>query len=97
MEAIAFNRSGLQDIPTNSLKGYFGHTMGASGLLETIIGMHCLNRNSLIASKGFDILGVSKPLNIIQKTTYRKLNIFLKTASGFGGCNTSAIFKKVNS
>ena len=36
MEAIAFDRVGLNTIPTNSLKGYYGHTLGASGLVETI-------------------------------------------------------------
>ena len=36
MEAIAFNRHNLSTVPLNSLKGYFGHTLGASGLLETI-------------------------------------------------------------
>ena len=95
MEAIAFNRSGLQNTPLNSLKGYFGHTLGASGLLETIIGMHSLHENTLFANLGFQELGVSQPLNIIQKTTQTNLNTFLKTASGFGGCNTAAIFKKV--
>lgn len=96
MEAIAFDRLRLNHVPVNSLKGYFGHTLGASGLLETIIGMHSLHRNLLFASAGFDTLGVSKPINIITKTTEKELNIFLKTASGFGGCNTSALFKKVN-
>ncbi|NHF60565.1 beta-ketoacyl synthase [Flavobacteriaceae bacterium TP-CH-4] len=95
MEAIAFNRSGLQNTPMNSLKGYFGHTLGASGLLETIIGMHSLHQNTLFASKGFQELGVSEPLNIIKKTTPKPIETFLKTASGFGGCNTAAIFKKV--
>ncbi len=95
MEAIAFNRSGLQETPLNSLKGYFGHTLGASGLLETIIGMHSLNRNILFASKGFKELGVSQPLNIIERTTNKEIKTFLKTASGFGGCNTAAIFQKV--
>ena len=96
MEAVALNRLGLQEVPVNSLKGYFGHTLGASGLLETIIGMHSLFRNTLFASAGFDTLGVSQPINIIKKTTKKDLNIFLKTASGFGGCNTAAIFKKVS-
>lgn len=96
MEAIAFNRLGLQDVPLNSLKGYFGHTLGASGLLESIIGMHSLYNNTLYTSLGFEELGVSKPLNIITKTTTKKMNIFLKTASGFGGSNLAAIFKKVN-
>lgn len=95
MEAIALNRLGLQDVPLNSLKGYFGHTLGASGLLETIIGMHSLSRNELFASAGFSTLGVSKPINIIKKTTTKTLSIFLKTSSGFGGCNTAAFFKKV--
>ena len=96
MEAIAFNRLGLSLAPLNSLKGYFGHTLGSSGLLETIIGMHSLHRNTLFASLGFSELGVSEPINVITETTNKNLNIFLKTASGFGGCNTAAIFRKVN-
>lgn len=96
MEAIAFNRSELNEIPLNSLKGYFGHTLGASGLLETIIGMHSLYQNTLYASLGFQELGVSKPLHIIKNTTHRKIKTFLKTASGFGGCNTAVIFQKVS-
>lgn len=95
MEAIAFNRAELQDIPVNSLKGYFGHTLGASGLLETIVGMHSVYNNTLYKSLGFEKLGVSQPINIITNTTTKKMNIFLKTASGFGGSNVAAIFKKV--
>ncbi len=94
MEAIAFNRLNMQTIPLNSLKGYFGHTLGASGLLETIIGMHSLQQNTLFKSLGFHEMGVSQPINIIKQTTKKKLNIFLKTSSGFGGCNTAAIFRK---
>lgn len=96
MEAIAFNRLGLQNVPVNSLKGYFGHTLGASGLLETIVGMHSLYNNTLYASLGFDEIGVTKPISVIKKTTKKSINIFLKTASGFGGSNTAVLFKKVN-
>ncbi len=95
MEAIAFNRLGMQQVPLNSLKGFFGHTLGASALLETIVGMHSLEKNTLFISKGFDELGVSENLNIIKATASKELNIFLKTASGFGGCNTAAVFQKV--
>ncbi|MCK0123260.1 beta-ketoacyl synthase [Gelidibacter sp. F2691] len=93
MEAITFNRLGLEHAPLNSLKGYFGHTLGASGLLETIIGMQSLHHNTLIASAGFETLGVTKPLNIITETVPKELRTFLKTASGFGGCNTAALFR----
>ncbi|TDU43441.1 3-oxoacyl-[acyl-carrier-protein] synthase-1 [Gelidibacter sediminis] len=96
MEAIAFNRLGLEHAPLNSLKGYFGHTLGASGLLETIIGMQSLHHNTLIASAGFETLGVTKPLNIIKETASKELRTFLKTASGFGGCNTAALFRTLS-
>ena len=96
MEAIAFNRLEMDNVPLNSLKGYFGHTLGASGLLETIVGMHSMKKNTLFISKGFDELGVSQKINIIKTNTPKTLNTFLKTASGFGGCNTAVIFKKTN-
>jgi len=95
MEAVAFERLKMLQTPINSLKGYYGHTLGASGLLETIIGIESLNNNTLIASEGFDELGVSQPINVIEKTTKKDLNILLKTASGFGGCNTAVIYKKI--
>lgn len=94
MEAIAFSRLGMENVPLNSLKGFFGHTLGASGLLETIVGMHSMEKNTLFISKGFDELGVSKKINIVKTNTPKKLNIFLKTASGFGGCNSAVIFSK---
>lgn len=95
MEAIAFNRAGLQNVPLNSLKGYFGHTFGASGLLEAAVCLESIKLNTLYPSLGFESLGVSKPLNIITKSTSRKTAIALKTASGFGGTNTAVLFKQL--
>jgi len=95
MEAIAFNRLGLQNVPVNSLKGYYGHTLGASGLLETVIGIESMNQSRLYASMGFDELGVSQPINVIAQHSNATIDIFLKTASGFGGCNTAVLFEKV--
>ena len=94
MEAIAFNRLGLENVPVNSLKGYYGHTLGASGLLETVIGIESVLQNKLFVSYGFDEMGVSQPINIIQKNESKNCDYFLKTASGFGGCNTAVVFKK---
>ncbi|MFT3793716.1 beta-ketoacyl synthase N-terminal-like domain-containing protein [Flavobacterium sp.] len=95
MEAIAFNRLGLQNVPINSLKGYYGHTLGASGLLETVIGIESMNRNRLFASMGFDEIGVSQPIEVIKENHEKEIDIFLKTASGFGGCNTAVLFEKI--
>lgn len=37
MERIALQRAGLDDVPMSVLKPHFGHTMGAAGVLETIL------------------------------------------------------------
>ena len=94
MEAQAFNRLNMQDIPLNSLKGYFGHTLGAAGLLETIIATKSMNNNYLYKSYGFNKIGVTLPLNIIKKNQKKNLSIILKTASGFGGSNVAILIKK---
>ncbi|WP_100430293.1 beta-ketoacyl synthase [Flavobacterium sp. 1] len=95
MEAIALNRLGLENVPVNSLKGYYGHTLGASGLLETVIGIQSVEENKLYASLGFDAIGVSQPIRVIEKNEDAAIRYFLKTASGFGGCNTAVLFEKV--
>ncbi|WP_394774507.1 beta-ketoacyl-[acyl-carrier-protein] synthase family protein [Flavobacterium sp.] len=95
MEAIALNRLALQNVPINSLKGFYGHTLGASGLLETVIGIESVNQSMLFESKGFDEIGVSESINVIDKNEERNIDYFLKTASGFGGCNTAVIFEKM--
>ncbi|REC48323.1 beta-ketoacyl synthase N-terminal-like domain-containing protein [Chryseobacterium pennipullorum] len=94
MEAIAFNRMGLQQIPLNSMKGFYGHCLGASGLLESIISMESVLHKTLIPSKNFKEMGVSQPLNIIKENQPATISHILKTASGFGGCNAAVILEK---
>lgn len=93
MESIAFNRSGLSSIPVNSLKGYLGHTLGAAGVIEVIFGLEAMKRKQLLPSLGYEEHGVSEPMNIMQEITAPNSGYFLKTASGFGGCNAAALFK----
>ena len=95
MEAIALDRCGLSAVPLHSLKGCFGHTLGASGLLETVVAIHSLRNNHLVASPGFQHQGTSIKLNVITQPRPHPLTTFLKTASGFGGCNIATVFQKV--
>jgi 3-oxoacyl-[acyl-carrier-protein] synthase I len=94
MEAKAFTLAGLSSIPVNSLKGYYGHTLGAAGLIESVISIQSLKENIIIASAGYKTPGVSKPLNICRTLQPGNFTICLKTASGFGGCNAAVIFSK---
>ncbi len=94
MEALAINDAKLASVPMNSLKSYFGHTLGAAGVIESIVGIHSMYNNTLIGTYHFNKLGVSKPINIIQSTQQAVVNTCLKTAAGFGGCNAAALFQK---
>jgi len=94
MEAQALKRTQLTHLPTHSLKGYWGHTLGAAGVLESIVALQALRQNELYPSWGFEQGGTSIPLNIIQHYQKRPLTTCLKTAAGFGGCNAAVVFKK---
>lgn len=95
MEVIAFDRMNMAEVPLFSLKGNYGHTLGASGLLETVISIEALHQNKVLPSLGFSELGVSKPITVFTESQTKNMNYFLKTASGFGGCNTAILFEKV--
>lgn len=95
MEAQAIHRAGLGDVPINSLKGYFGHTMGAAGLLETLLSMKALDDGVILGTKGFENLGVSHPVNICADNRKAAGKHFIKLISGFGGCNAAIRFDVV--
>jgi 3-oxoacyl-[acyl-carrier-protein] synthase I len=94
MEALAITLADLQAVPVNSLKGYYGHTLGAAGLIESVVVIHSLRNNMVLPSMGFSEMGVSKPINVNSKLTELPLHHCVKTASGFGGCNAAIIFSK---
>ncbi len=94
MESIAFDRHELNHAPLNSYKAYVGHTLGAAGILESILATQCLEENRLIASLGYEQHGVSREVEVIKKTQAKTLKTILKTGSGFGGGNNALIFEK---
>lgn len=96
MEAKAFQLSEMVQTPVNSLKGYFGHTLGAAGLLETIISAEALKKDLVLPTKGWEVCGVSVPLRLSREIIDQSMQHFLKTSSGFGGCNAAMIFSKQN-
>jgi 3-oxoacyl-[acyl-carrier-protein] synthase I len=94
MEATCLERLNINQKPINSYKGYFGHTLGASGLLETILSIESADNHLLIKSLGFETNGTESPINVISENKIQEINTILKTSSGFGGCNTAIILKR---
>lgn len=93
MESIAISRAGLQDVPVNSLKGYFGHTLGAAGILETILSAHALNHGRVLPTLGTDTPGTAAPVNVCLQSQASHGDSFMKLISGFGGSNAAMTFR----
>ncbi len=94
MESKAITRANLASVPTNSMKGYFGHTLGAAGVIETIIGIECLKNNLLLKTMGLKEQGVAEDITILKENEEIEIKNMLKLVSGFGGCNAAALFTK---
>ena len=94
MESRAIHRAGMDDVLVSGLKGYYGHTMGAAGLLETIITMHAIDQGWVPGTRGYQACGTTYELHISPEHQPTECRQFVKLMSGFGGCNAAALFKK---
>ena len=94
MEAIAIDRAGLLNVPVNALKGTFGHTMGAAGILESILSMRAVDAGMVLPTRGFSELGVSRPVQVSAAAGQTDKRTFVKLLSGFGGVNGALLFRK---
>jgi 3-oxoacyl-[acyl-carrier-protein] synthase-1 len=95
MEAFAITRANLQHLPVTSLKGYFGHTLGNAGILESIISTHALRDGTILKTNGFETLGVTHPLRIATHTQATHRRRCINMLSGFGGCNAALLYTLV--
>ena len=95
MESVAIERAGLNTVPVNSLKGYFGHTLGAAGILETIITMAALDDHTVLGTKGFEERGVSGKILLSSENQTTDKDRFVKMISGFGGGNAAIMASKI--
>ncbi len=94
MESVAISRAGLSQIPTNALKGYYGHTLGAAGVLETILCMKQIDDHTVLGTRGFAEPGVSGKVDVSADNRATDKNRFVKLISGFGGCNATILGTK---
>ena len=94
MESVALDRMGLTTLPVNALKGYYGHTMGAAGLLELILSMQATDYGRIVGTRGFEELGVSGKIRVSAEWGTTDKRDFIKILSGFGGCNAAVWMSK---
>lgn len=94
MESVAIEKAGLSDTPQNGLKGALGHTLGAAGLVESILTLHTTEQGIILPTWGYAEQGTSGRMNLSQKVRHAQKRAFLKTLAGFGGVNAAAVFQQ---
>ncbi len=95
MESLALWRAGLQNIPVNSLKSVFGHTMGAAGILETLLTHYAMTQGIVLPTRNFETAGTTHSLKVSRsaQAVGQEKDCFVKLLSGFGGCNAALVYK----
>ena len=94
MESIAIHRCNLDNMPINGLKGYYGHTLGAAGIIETILSMKAIENGLILGTKGFENIGTTNRVNVSNIVRATDKQAFIKILSGFGGTNAGICYKK---
>lgn len=89
MESVAIERAGLSAVPVNGLKGYYGHTLGAAGVLETLLSMRACDDQLVLGTRGFAERGVSGRISLSAIHRPCLQPDFVKMISGFGGGNAA--------
>ncbi len=91
MESKAVAWAELCETPLNSIKGFIGHTLGASGVVEAILCVEQMKQGSIFGTAGFISSDAPHSLQLSAAEQPIKKRCCVKTASGFGGCNAAIV------
>ncbi|PNU20637.1 beta-ketoacyl synthase [Geothermobacter hydrogeniphilus] len=93
MELTAFGRLfGDRSLPLNSLKGALGHSLGAAGAIEAVLGVAALQHGCLSPTWGCE----QPEETALQLSTAAQEfgpGLLLSTNSGFGGINAALLLQ----
>jgi 3-oxoacyl-[acyl-carrier-protein] synthase II len=82
------------DLPVNSIKSLVGHCMGAAGAVEAVNSVLTLMQGMIPGTLNCTAPDMEIPINVVQATRDQKLNYVLCNSAGFGGNNSSVLFKR---
>ncbi len=94
-EAGAIRKAVGTDMPVSSCKGHIGHTLGAAGVLESILSLEMIRRQELIPTLNLENPDPKCiPLNLIKNKRELRVNTIMKSNFALGGVNTALIFRR---
>jgi 3-oxoacyl-[acyl-carrier-protein] synthase II len=84
-------------LPVNSLKPYFGHTLGAAGVLELIGSLLGMERDFIPPTLNCEELDPKCNVNVVRgEGRTQRINVMMSTKSAFGGANVALIARRLS-
>jgi 3-oxoacyl-[acyl-carrier-protein] synthase I len=83
------------DTPCSSLKGHFGHTLGAAGAANAVVCALALRHELVPAGAGTRELDPALNVNYVLENVHKPMRHAVSNSFGFGGSNCSLVLSKV--
>ena len=98
VEAEAIAEVFGDSVPVSSLKGYIGHTLGASGVLELIVSLAMMERGVIYPTLNLDTVDEDcQGIRHVMKPLSRDISVLVKNCFAFGGINAALVCRRVQS
>jgi 3-oxoacyl-[acyl-carrier-protein] synthase-1 len=92
MEDIAMAEVFGAATPCSSTKGWTGHTLGASGILEAVVAGLCIEHGFMPGCLNVNAVDPGFRARVAVENEQRPIRRVMSNAFGFGGINCSLIF-----
>jgi 3-oxoacyl-[acyl-carrier-protein] synthase-1/3-oxoacyl-[acyl-carrier-protein] synthase II len=82
------------DVVVHPFKAQAGHTLGAAGALELLVGLDAMERGVVPAAAGQGLLDPDASVRLLARAQSGPLRRVLKLASAFGGSNAALVLSR---
>jgi 3-oxoacyl-[acyl-carrier-protein] synthase I len=92
VEAHAIAKVVAPGTPVTSVKGYVGHTLGASGIIGAVTSLLAIEHGFIPGTVNTTVVDPACEANIQRESVARPVHAVLANSLGFGGNNASLVF-----
>ncbi len=83
-------------VPVSSLKGYMGHTLGASGAIELIAALKMMEQNIIYPTLNLENIDPAcAGIQHVLTPLHKPVNTIIKNSFAFGGINAALACRKI--
>lgn len=90
-EAMCLNKIFDDVPPVTSIKSMLGHTLGASGAIEAVIGALSIQNDVIPPTINYETPDPDCDIPVVDEKTHTEVETVLSNSAGFGGTNGSVV------